>query len=79
LGIAIFMILVTQQTEAFKIGCIHTQMDLFSLYNFYCRRFSQIGIKHPLKGINRKITIAAQCLECLSFKYLFLKPNEAIL
>ena len=53
-------------------------MDLISLYDFYCGGFSQVSVKYPLKGVNRKITIATQGLEGLSLKYPFLKPNEAI-
>jgi len=53
-------------------------MNLISLYNFYGGRFFQVRIEDTLESVNGQITIPTQGLECLSFKYPFLEPNESI-
>jgi hypothetical protein len=53
-------------------------MNLIPLHNLYSRGFFQIRIEDTLESVNGQLTIPTQGLECLTFKYPFLEPNESI-
>ena len=51
LCVAIFMVLITEQTEVFEVGRVHSQVYPIPLNNTHCRGLVQVRIEQTLKCI----------------------------